>query len=176
MKTSDQGRRLLIERESKEYDAYPDPASPLAKACKAAGINFLKGGYKRLAGWENLSGAPWTIGVGHTGPEVHAGLIWTDEQIDFAFAHDLERFERAVQDSVHRDLKPNQNDALVSFAHNIGEMGVMNSWVVREINKGDFVAAAAAFDNWHKPEMIISRRNGEREQFKGTRFEARIEE
>lgn len=31
----------------------------------------------------------WTIGKGHTGPEVHEGLEWTDEQIDAAFELDL---------------------------------------------------------------------------------------
>lgn len=25
-------------------------------------------------------GDPWTIGRGHTGPEVHKGLVWTEEQ------------------------------------------------------------------------------------------------
>ncbi len=27
----------------------------------------------------------WTIGYGHTGPEVHEGLVWTDEQVEEAF-------------------------------------------------------------------------------------------
>lgn len=34
-------------------------------------------------------GDPWTIGVGHTGPEVHQGLVWTDEQIDAALLADV---------------------------------------------------------------------------------------
>jgi lysozyme len=32
---------------------------------------------------------PWTIGVGHTGPEVHAGLVWSDDQIDAALDSDI---------------------------------------------------------------------------------------
>lgn len=32
---------------------------------------------------------PWTIGEGHTGPEVHEGLLWGDGQIDAAKAADI---------------------------------------------------------------------------------------
>jgi GH24 family phage-related lysozyme (muramidase) len=32
---------------------------------------------------------PWTIGEGHTGPEVHEGLVWNDAQIDAAKALDI---------------------------------------------------------------------------------------
>ena len=146
MKTSEQGLDLLIAREGSRNKAYLD----------SVGV--------------------WTIGIGHTGPDVHAGLAWTDEQVREAFAKDIQRFERAVSKAVQRELKQHQYDALVSFAFNIGEMGVANSWVVREINNGNWGAAAASFDNWHKPSEIIPRRNGEREQFKGTSFAARINE
>lgn len=144
MKTSEQGLDLLIEREAIRTEAYRDSR-----------------------------GIP-TIGVGHTGLEVHMGLTWSVEKCREVFAQDIWRFEKAVSASVHGPLEQHQFDALVSFAFNIGEMGVANSWVVRELNAGNPDAAAAAFDNWHKPPEIISRRNGEREQFKGTRFEARI--
>ncbi|MGA0604846.1 glycoside hydrolase family protein [Phenylobacterium sp. VNQ135] len=37
-----------------------------------------------------LSGAePWTIGYGHTGPEVHRGLIWTEAQAEAALLADI---------------------------------------------------------------------------------------
>jgi lysozyme len=35
----------------------------------------------------------WTIGIGHTGPEVHSGLTWTDDQIDDAFDADITEAE-----------------------------------------------------------------------------------
>ena len=50
----------------------------------------------RFEGWRNRAypdpltgGAPWGIGVGHTGPEVHEGLIWTDAQIEAALDVDI---------------------------------------------------------------------------------------
>ena len=52
------------------------------------------------------------------------------------------------------------------------EIALYHSWNL--MNAGDLDGAAAEFDRWHIPASITSRRNGEREQFKGTRFEARI--
>lgn len=46
-------------------------------------------GYKLQAYPDPVSGgAPWTIGIGHTGPEVHPGLIWNDDQVMFAYQLD----------------------------------------------------------------------------------------
>ena len=36
-------------------------------------------------------GAPWTIGIGHCGPEVTPGCEWTDAQIDEAFSADVQQ-------------------------------------------------------------------------------------
>lgn len=150
MKTSEQGRKLLIERESLELKAYRDSE-----------------GY-------------WTIGVGHLlSSDKNAdfgSLVWSRGEAEQVFAEDLAKYEKAVNDSVRVSMKQHQFDALVSFAHNVGVAGVMNSWVVRELNAGRLEAAAAAFDNWRKPAAIITRRNAEREQFKGTRFVARWDE
>lgn len=62
--------------------AYPDPLSPRGRALALPLA-------KRPAGWQSLSGAPWTIGYGHTGPEVHEGLEWTQGEADAALSADL---------------------------------------------------------------------------------------
>jgi lysozyme len=147
MKTSEQGLKLLHGREGKRNTAYLD----------SVGV--------------------WTIGYGHTGPDVHPGLVWTDEQVEAAFAKDLERFERAVSESIRAMPIPQHAfDALVSFAYNVGVGAFKSSTLVRLLNAGDMAGAARQFDRWHIPAEITSRRNGEREQFKGTAFEARIHE
>lgn len=141
MKMSSKGRAALTEREMRKYVAYPDPAT---------------------------GGDPWTIGVGHTGPEVHPGLVWTDAQIDAALAHDLARFEKDVNDPILYSkgvrLTQNQFDALVSMAHNVGE-AIKTSSLIRYINAGDFKAASAEFRKWIIPSMVTSRRAGEWVQF-----------
>ena len=144
MKTSQQGIDLLIAREGSRTKAYRDSV-----------------------------GIP-TIGVGHTGPEVHMGLVWTEEQVREALAHDLERFEKAVNDNVSVDLEQYQFDALVSFAFNVGAEAFRTSTLLKRINAGKFDEAAAQFDRWCIPPEIMERRRGEREQFKGEAFEPRI--
>lgn len=69
----------LARDEGLRLKAYPDPRSALAQACIKARIDFTRN-YRALPGWEKLSGAPWTIGCGHTGPEVNPDLVWTDAQ------------------------------------------------------------------------------------------------
>jgi lysozyme len=144
MKISHQGLELLMAREGKRNAAYLD----------SVGV--------------------WTIGYGHTGPDVHAGLVWTDEQVEAAFAKDLERFEAAVNEAVKVPIPQHAFDALVSFAYNVGVGAFKSSTLVRVLNAGDTAGAAKQFDRWHIPAEITSRRNGEREQFKGTAFQARI--
>lgn len=67
--------------------AYPDPLSALAARCKAAGIKATD--YQRLPGWRAIPGDPWTIGYGHTGRDVYAGLVWTQAQADDALRADI---------------------------------------------------------------------------------------
>lgn len=63
----------------------------------------------------------WTIGYGHTGPEVVPGLVWSQEQADAALKSDLVRFETKVNDwDTKYHWTQNEFDALVSFAYNLG--------------------------------------------------------
>ncbi|MFY8105619.1 MAG: lysozyme [Elstera sp.] len=144
MKISAQGLQLLIDREGSKNRAYRDSVGVL------------------------------TIGIGHAGPDVYEGLIWTDDQIKSALAKDISRFEKAINDGVKVGLKQHQYDALVSFAFNVGEGAFKTSTLLKKINAGDFEGAALQFNRWNIPPEIISRRNGEREQFRGARFAARI--
>lgn len=144
MKTSTQGLTLLCEREGARNVAYRD----------SVGV--------------------WTVGVGHTGPEVHEGLVWTDEQVRQTLASDLARFEKAVNNCITVPLEQCQFDALVSFAFNVGATAFASSTLRKYINLGNTEAAIHEFDRWHIPAEITSRRNAEREQFKGEQFAARL--
>ena len=119
----------------------------------------------RQRAYLDTKGIP-TIGVGHTGPEVYIGLVWTDQQVDDAFADDIEWAEDAVNGYVKVALTQNQFDALVSFVFNIGETAFRRSTLLRVLNTGDYEEAAKCFDMWHKPKEIIGRRDSEREQFR----------
>ncbi|QEX18477.1 lysozyme [Hypericibacter terrae] len=100
----------------------------------------------------------WTIGWGHTGPEVVAGLVWTQAQADAALVADLARFEADVTSLVRRDTRPSEFDALVSFAFNVGSdidadtkpEGLGDSTLLYLHNQGLRLRAAREFPNWDR--------------------------
>ncbi|MDE7422316.1 MAG: glycoside hydrolase family protein [Lachnospiraceae bacterium] len=65
----------------------------------------------------------WTIGYGHTGKDVVAGLKITKEKAEKLLKTDLATFEKKV-DKYQEKYNWNQNefDALVSFAYNVGNI------------------------------------------------------
>lgn len=106
----------------------------------------------------------WTIGVGHTGPEVHRGLVWTDEQIADEFMRDVQWAVRAVN-CVVAPLNQNMFDALVSFTFNVGMKAFGTSTMKRYLDAGLFKDAANEFDKWNQPPEIVGRRMEEKAQF-----------
>jgi lysozyme len=106
----------------------------------------------------------WTIGVGHTGPEVCRGLVWNDAKIEAAFKEDVQWAVDAVNE-VKVPLNQNMFDALVSFTFNVGKYAFLQSTMKKLLDKGLYADAAKEFDKWHKPSEIISRRDGEKAQF-----------
>jgi len=119
----------------------------------------------KLQAYRDVKGI-WTIGVGHTGPEVHRGLVWTIEVVEITLANDLERFVAAVN-NVGCSLTQNEFDACVSLAFNIGVGGFEGSSVVKQLKAGNKQAAADDFLMWEKPPSLRARREGERRQFLG---------
>ena len=65
-------------------------------------------------------GAPWTIGYGHTGPDVHPGLTITQQQAENLLARDIQTASDAVNRLVKYHLKQEEFDALVDFTYNCG--------------------------------------------------------
>lgn len=135
MKVSDVGVACLIVREGKRNKAYKDSKGIL------------------------------TIGVGHTGPEVVEGLVWTDGQVAAALKDDLDEAEQALSKYVFVPLTQNQFDALASFIFNVGVNAFRRSTMLKYLNLRNFEKATLEFDRWHIPPEIIGRRNSERDQF-----------
>ncbi|KYQ84244.1 lysozyme [Acinetobacter sp. NRRL B-65365] len=116
----------------------------------------------------------WTIGFGTTvyptGIRVKQGDKCTEAQAKAYFAHDLNRFERAVNGSVAVPLSQNQFDALVSLTYNIGETAFKNSTLLEMLNAGNYRGAADQFLVWDKSKGkvlngLVRRRKTERELF-----------
>lgn len=145
MRTSQEGIALMHHFESCRLVAYPDPGSK--------------------------DGHPWTIGWGHTGPEVKKGLVWTQAQADAAFLSDLEATESLVSQMVPNASQA-EFDALVSFAYNLGATALRNSTLMKLYKAGDKRGAAEQFLRWNKNDGVImygltKRRTAERAMFLG---------
>ena len=116
------GLNLIKEFESLELEAYKDPV----------GV--------------------WTIGYGHTGPDVKPGMEVSEAQaIDF-LREDLAEAQTSVDNLVAIELTDNEFSALVSLVFNIGH-GAFETSTCRERlngNKPDKVGAAEALTWFNK--------------------------
>lgn len=141
MKTSANGINLIKQFEGLELEAYQD----------AVGI--------------------WTIGYGHTGPDVKPGMRITEKEADNLLSKRLAReFEPGVNSAIRGDVNQNEFDALVSLAYNIGVSALKKSTVIKRLNKGDIMGAADAILWWNKAggrvlNGLVRRRAAERALF-----------
>lgn len=130
---------------------------------EGAKVLILREGFKNKA-YKDTKGI-WTIGVGHTGPEVKEGLVWSNQKVSDVFKEDVTWAVNAVNAAVAVPLNQNMFDALVSFAFNVGKTAFMTSTLVRKLNQGDYKGASEQFDRWIIPKEITKRRMAEKSQF-----------
>jgi GH24 family phage-related lysozyme (muramidase) len=77
-------------------------------------------------------GAPWTIGFGHTGPDVVPGGTITQQQADAFLQKDVADAACAVERLLPgASLLPRQRDALISFCFNVG-VGALEASTLRK--------------------------------------------
>jgi lysozyme len=120
MKTSEAGLELIIRFEGLRLEAYQD----------SAGI--------------------WTIGCGHTGSDVHRGLLISRPRAMQLLREDVRQAEDAVNQFATRRMTQPQFDASVSFAFNNGNEAFRTSTLLRKFNAGDVHGAQGEFGRWVK--------------------------
>lgn len=145
MKISAKGLALIKSFEGCQLQAYPDPGT---------------------------GSDPWTIGYGHTGPEVVPGLMIDQEQADTYLQDDVSTFEQCVEAALLNDVTQDEFDAMVCFAFNVGCKAFSGSTMLRLVNAGDKEGAASQFIRWNKAggrvmAGLTRRRQAERDLFKG---------
>jgi len=126
---------------------------------------------ERLTAYQDSKGV-WTIGVGHTGPEVVEGMTITQEQCDAYLAADIQTAVNAVNAAVSFPLTQDEFNACVDLTFNIGVHAFTTSTVCRCINAGDMDGAAKAFFMWDMcggkyNQGLFNRRTDEVAEFKG---------
>jgi GH24 family phage-related lysozyme (muramidase) len=115
-------------------------------------------------------GDPWTIGYGHTGPDVFPGVVFTQAQAEAALLSDLSSAESDVSSAVTVSLNANEFSALVSFTFNVGGPQLRSSTLLRLLNQGQRQAAADQFMKWVNGGNgplpgLVTRRTAERALF-----------
>lgn len=114
-------------------------ARPVPQIC----LDFLKGAEAcKLIAYRD-SGGVWTVGVGHTGPEVVLGLVISQAQADaYLFADATKaatRLSLVVKPDVLQGLSEHQYAALVSFVFNLGANASWTIWAMLNTGKLDAV-------------------------------------
>ena len=119
--------------------------------CNQAGIELIESFEGcPLTAYQDTRGI-WTIGRGHTGPEVVPGLIWTQVQADQQFLQDLhQRAEGPLNQLLRVTLNPNQFAALCSLAFNIGAGGFRASSALHLCNLGQLDQVPAHILLWDR--------------------------
>ena len=135
------------------------------------GQDFIKGFENlKLVAYKPLPNDVWTIGWGTTvypdGTRVRQGDTITRTQADAYFAHDLAKFEDAVNEIITVPMTQGLFDALVSLTYNIGIKGFSDSSVDDKINAGNMAAAYATWAQYvnaggKKVDGLVRRRNAE---------------
>src|SRR5579885_3086886 len=100
-----------------------------------AGLDLIKSfeGCK-LTAYQDQRGV-WTIGYGHTGSDVCAGLTIDEETAEQLLKEDLHSAESTVSWLVKVPLNPNQFSALVSLCYNIGSGNFRTSTLLQCVNE-----------------------------------------
>ena len=133
--TGDKGQALIKHFEGCRLDAYVCPAGVL------------------------------TIGVGHTGPDVHEGQKITQAVANQLLRDDLERFEQGISDQIDVPLTQEQFDALVSWAFNCGLGATADSTLRRRLNarEGVNTVISEELPRWTSGGMagLVRRRDAE---------------
>lgn len=112
----------------------------------------------------------WTIGYGHTGPDVKEYTIISQTQADKFLAQDVLIHANNVSKLVRVPLTQNQFDALVSFEYNVGYGNFLKSTLLRLLNQNKYGLASKEFDKWvfankKKLQGLVKRRQAEKELF-----------
>jgi lysozyme len=142
-------------------------------------FTYSENGLALTMGFEGLSlksyqdsAGIWTIGYGHTGPNLVAKMAITQANAEALLRADLADAVTCVNRVISVVINQDQFDALVDFCFNAGRGALLQSTLLRNINVGDFDSAAAQFGLWvHAGGKVVAglvrRRKTEAELFSG---------
>jgi len=141
---------------------------------------FSQNGLEHLKHFEGFRPCPyqdsagvWTIGYGHTGPDVTEGSdCIMEREAETLLMQDVQEAQDAVNRLITVPLDQARFDALVSFTYNLGAGALEDSTLRDLVNKGRYAEAAQEFPKWvyaggRKLAGLERRRRAEQRMFKG---------
>jgi len=129
-----------------------------------------------LTAYQDTTGI-WTIGYGHTGPDLLEGMTITEADAEALLRADLADAAACVNRAVTASVTQSQFDALVDFCFNAGRGHFLQSTLLRKVNAEDFAGAAVQFGLWvyaggEVVPALVRRRQAEAEMFAGKNAQA----
>lgn len=101
----------------------------------------------RLRAYPCPSGV-WTVGYGHTGPDVRRSTRITEARAEELLSQDIFVVRAALVIHVDVPLTENQRAALISFVFNVGAGNLAASTLLRKLNAGDYDAVPGELRRW----------------------------
>ena len=88
-----------------------------------------------------------TACVGHTGPDVKLGQLFSEKQCTELFVKDL-RHAQATVERCTPGLPEAMKPSLISFVFNVGQGNYCTSTLARKANAGDYLGACKEIYRW----------------------------
>ena len=108
-------------------------------------------GFREQA-YVDTDGTP-VIGYGLSrvdGRKVNLGDRISVAKADSVLTKEVQHLQDKIESMVQVELNSNQLSALTSFAFNVGIYGLESSTLLKKLNTGDYLGAAAEFTRWNK--------------------------
>lgn len=122
----------------------------------------------RLTAYQDATGV-WTIGYGHT-QGVTPNMAITQYIADLWLLQDIQKFNTGVLSLIKVPITQSQEDALTSFAYNVGLSNFKSSTLLKKLNNKDYEGASNEFERWTKAGKkvlngLVKRRKLEKDLF-----------
>jgi lysozyme len=107
----------------------------------------------QLIAYQDIAGV-WTIGYGHTGKDVYAGLAWTQAQADTALDHDLAA-AAALLNLYSSGLSNGPLEALTDFVFNLGIGNYRSSTLCQLVNAENWPEVKTELLKWDHSNGVV---------------------
>lgn len=104
-------------------------------------------GYRTIA-YPDPGNGTLTVCRGHTGKDIIPGKVYTKEECEALFVHDMFIAEGDVAVVIHTEISPWARSSLTDFAFNVGRSKLQTSTMARLFNSEDYIGGCYQLVQW----------------------------